>query len=314
MADDPMSKPARPSSGEEARPVGLTARWIAAARAHESARPDRLFDDPFADALAGSSELAVATGGALRSGMSVVDDLIVQASRAFGAPLLAIRTRFFDELLLHAVRAGRVRQVVLLAAGLDARAYRLPWPLGTQLYELDQPAVLAAKAATLAQLGAEPVCQRHTLGVDLAQEGWAESLCGAGYDPQAPSAWLAEGLLMYLHDPAVQQLLLAAARLAGPGSWLGADLFNTVVLTAPLLRPLLDLMVAQGAPWHFASDDPEGLFSKVGWAAAVTEAREAGARYGRWPFLVSPRRLRSVPRYFLVAAQRLATASSVAGH
>jgi methyltransferase (TIGR00027 family) len=164
--------------------------------------------------------------------------------------------------------------------------------------------VLAAKAATLAQLGAEPACHRHTLGVDLAEAGWAESLCAAGYDPQAPSAWLAEGLLMYLDAPAVRQLLPTAARLAAPGSWLGADLFNTVVLTAPLLRPLIGLMAAQGAPWHFASDDPEALFAKAGWTAAVTEAREAGARYGRWPFLVSPRRLRSTPRYFLIAAQR----------
>jgi methyltransferase (TIGR00027 family) len=301
------------SPDEAPRAVALTARWIAAARAHESARPDRLFDDPFAAALAGSSALGVTARGALRPGTSVVDDLIVQASRAFGAPLLAIRTRFFDELLLHAVRAGRVRQVVLLAAGLDARAYRLPWPLGTHLYELDQPAVLAAKAQTLAELRAEPACQRHTLGVDLAHAEWGKSLCEAGYDPQAPSAWLAEGLLMYLDGPAVQQLLRTTARLAAPGSWLGGDLFNRVVLTAPLLRPLLDLMAAQGAPWHFASDDPTALFAEAGWRAAVTEAREAGARYGRWPFLVSPRRLRSTPRYFLVAAERAPEANARVG-
>jgi methyltransferase (TIGR00027 family) len=313
MADSRASQPSDPKPGGEARPVALTARWIAAARAHESARPNRLFDDPFAAALAGISELGVTRGGALRAGVSVVDELIVQASRAFGAPLLAIRTRFFDEVLLHAVRAGRVRQVVLLAAGLDARAYRLPWPLGTHLYELDQPAVLAAKAATLAALGAEPACHRHTLGVDLAEPGWAENLCAAGYDPRAPSAWLAEGLLMYLDAPAVRHLLLTTAQLAAPGSWLGADLFNTVVLTAPLLGPLVDLMAAQGAPWHFASDDPAGLLAEAGWTAAVTEAREAGARYGRWPFLVSPRRLGNTPRYFLVAAERVPAASPPAG-
>lgn len=293
-----------PPAGGEVRPVALTARWIAAARAHESARPDRLFDDPFAETLAASGAPGLAGGRALRSGVSLVDDFIVQASRAFGAPLLAIRTRFFDELLLHAVRAGRVRQVVLLAAGLDARAYRLPWPLGTRLYELDQPAVLAAKADTLARVGAEPVCQRHTLGVDLADPGWADRLCAAGYDTRAPSAWLAEGLLMYLDAAAVRQLLLTTARLAAPGSWLGADLFDTVVLNAPLLRPLVNLMTAQGAPWRFGSDDPGALFADAGWSATVTEAREAGARYGRWPFLVSPRRLRGAPRYFLVAAER----------
>jgi methyltransferase (TIGR00027 family) len=310
MADNRESPPARSSPAEPARPVAATARWIAAARAHESARRDRLFDDPFAEVLAGSGELGATTGGALRAGVSVVDELIVQASRAFGAPMLAIRTRFFDELLLHAVRAGRVRQVVLLAAGLDARAFRLPWPLGTRLYELDQPAVLAAKAATLARIEAEPVCQRHTLGVDLAETGWAERLCAAGYDPEAPSAWLAEGLLMYLDVRAVGQLLQTVAQLAAPGSWLGADTFNTVVLSAPLLRPLVDLMSAQGAPWRFATDDPAAVLGKAGWIAEVTEVREAGARYGRWPFLVSPRRLRGTPRYFLLAAQRAPAASS----
>jgi methyltransferase (TIGR00027 family) len=310
MAEDRGSPAVAPSPGGEARPVALTARWIAAARAHESARPNRLFDDPYAAALAGSATLGAATGGVLRAGAVAVDDLIVQASRAFGAPLLAVRTRFFDELLLHAVRVERVRQVVLLAAGLDARAFRLPWPLGTRLYELDQPALLAGKAATLAQLGAEPACLRLTLGVDLAESAWPESLCAAGYDPRARSVWLTEGLLMYLGVPAVERLLRTAAGLAAPGSWLGADLFNTVVLTAPLLRPLVDLMAAQGAPWHFASDDPEAIFAAAGWAATVTDVREAGARYGRWPFLVSPRRLGGMPRYFLVAAQRAPAAGS----
>lgn len=310
MADERAAQPAasNPGGEGEARPVALTARWIAAARAHESARPNRLFDDPYAAALTEIGTLGGATGGALRAGAAIIDDLIVQTSRAFGAPLLAIRTRFFDELLLHAVRAGRVRQVVLLAAGLDARAFRLPWPLGTRLFELDQPAVLAAKEATLAAIGAEPACRRQTLGTDLAGAGWAEQLQVAGYDPRTPSAWLAEGLLMYLDAPAVQRLLLTTARLAAPGSWLGADLFNTVVLTAPLLRPLIQMMAAQGAPWHFASDDPAALFADAGWTAAVTEVREAGARYGRWPFLVSPRLLRGTPHYFLVAAQRSPTA------
>ncbi|HLZ73175.1 MAG TPA: SAM-dependent methyltransferase [Dehalococcoidia bacterium] len=297
-------RPTAHSGGEgETRPVALTARWIAAARANESARANRLFDDPFAEALAGIGQVG-GTAGALRAGASAIDDLIVQTSRVFGAPFLAIRTRFFDELLLHAARAGRVRQVVLLAAGLDARAYRLPWPLGTRLWELDQPAVLAAKDAALAAEGAEPSCERHALPVDLAVPGWQEALTAAGFDPAAPSAWLVEGLLMYLDEAAVRALLAATAALAAPGSWLGADLFNSVVLSSPLLRPLVGLVAAQGAPWRFASDEPESLFAAAGWQASVTEARQAGASYGRWPFLIEPRRLRRVPRYFLIAAQR----------
>jgi methyltransferase (TIGR00027 family) len=313
MADERAAEPPASDQGDQgqARPVALTARWIAAARANESARANRLFDDPYAAALAESGALGGATGGVLRAGAAVIDDLIVQTSRLFGAPLLAIRTRFFDELLLHAVREGGVRQVVLLAAGLDARAYRLPWPLGTRLFELDQPAVLTAKAATLDALRAEPACERRALGVDLAGEGWAEQLRTAGFDPRTPSAWLVEGLLMYLDAPSVQRLLRTTARLAAPGSWLGADLFNTVVLTAPLLVPFVQMMAAQGAPWRFASDDPAALFAEAGWTAEVTEVREAGVRYGRWPFLVSPRLLRGTPRYFLLTAQRAASASDV---
>ncbi len=305
MAEHPGHPSENPGGEPETRPVALTARWIAAARANESARPDRLFDDPFAEALAGIGQVG-GTRGALRAGASAIDDLIVQTSRAFGAPFLAIRTRFFDELLLHAVRDGKVRQVVLLAAGLDARAYRLPWPLGTRLWELDQPAVLAAKDAALAAEGAEPSCERRTVPVDLAEPDWPRALAAAGFDPAAPSAWLVEGLLMYLDEAAVRSLLAATAALAAPGSWLGADLFNTVVLASPLLRPLLALVAAQGAPWRFASDDPAALFAAAGWQAGVTEAREAGASYGRWPFLIEPRRLRRVPRYYLVAAQRAA--------
>jgi methyltransferase (TIGR00027 family) len=293
-----------PTRGGEGRPVALTARWVAAARAHENARPDRLFDDPFAAALAESTELEVGARRALGPWASLVDDLIVQGSRVFGAPPVAIRTRFFDDLLLHAAAVGRVRQVVLMGAGLDARAYRLSWPLNTQLYEVDQPAVLAAKAATLGRLRAEPACQRHALGLDLAEADWAESLCAAGFAERAPSAWLAEGLLMYLEPAAVQHLLRSTARLAAPGSWLGADVFNTGIFTAPLLRPLLDLMAAQGAPWQFATHDPAALFADAGWVADVTEVREAGARYGRWPPLVGPPRLGGTPQYFLVAAQR----------
>jgi methyltransferase (TIGR00027 family) len=299
MTEPAASESHASAADDEARPVGMTARWIAAARAHETARFHPLFDDPFAAALAADTELGV--GGAWSAGASTVDDLIVATTRIFGAPILAIRTRFFDDLLLRAVHVGGVRQVVLLAAGLDARAYRLQWPLGTRLYELDQPAVLAAKARTMERLGAEPSCQRREVPVDLAIPGWEERLCAAGYDVHAPSAWLAEGLLMYLHRSAVETLLATTARLAAPTSWLGADLFNTAVLTAPLLRLLVALMSAQGAPWHFGSDDPVGLFRDAGWIGIATDVEDVAARYGRWP-LLRPFRLPGTPRYYLVEA------------
>ena len=297
-APDPFTEAAAP-------PVTLTSRWIAAARANESARPDRLFDDPFAAALAGAAGLrAFGASTPYLAGPYFLDALTVGTIHTFGVPYLAIRTRFFDELLLRPVLTEGVRQVVILAAGMDARAFRLPWPSGTRLYELDRPEVLAAKEAVLAREGAQAACLRHTLGVDLADPSWVRALCDAGYDAQAPSVWLIEGLLMYLDAAAVRALLRAVAELAVPGSRLGADLFNTAVLTAPLLRPMVDLLAALGAPWRFGTDVPEALFAATGWKATATQPGEAGADYGRWPLPVPPRELAGVPRVFLVAAQR----------
>lgn len=288
--------------------VALTSRWIAAARAQESARPDRLFNDPFAEALARAEGLESAGPRAVRppflANPAVRDALIVQGIRAFGAPYLAIRTRLFDDLLLEAARTGGVGQIVILAAGMDTRAFRLPWPAGTRLYELDRPAVLEAKEAVLRAAGAQPAGERHTLGADLADPAWVPALTAAGYDAQAPSAWLIEGLLMYLEAPAVGALLRMAADLATPGSWLGADLPGAAFLTSPLLRPWRATFVAQDAPWHFGTDTPEALFAAAGWEATVRQPGEPGANYRRWPWPVVPRSVAGSPRFFLVTARR----------
>src|SRR5438067_3344399 len=173
-----------------------TACMVAAARAREDERPDRLFADPLAATLAG------APGFAYLDRLSNVP-----------IPYLAIRTRFFDDFLLTAVRGGDVRQVVLVAAGMDARAFRLPWPPGLALYELDRPEVLALKDAVLADSGARATCRRHALAVDLTRT-WAEALCAAAYRPHEPSVWLAEGLLYYLDRAIVHALLDRIAALA----------------------------------------------------------------------------------------------------
>lgn len=162
-----------------------TGLLVAAIRADESRRPDHLFTDPFADRLAGETGRrllaeAVAEAGDRPTRQSVV------------------RTRFWDEALLRATRS--VRQVVILAAGMDARAFRLPWPDGATVYELDQPEVIAAKAAALA--GEQPLCTRVAVGVDLTGD-WAEALRANGFDGGQPTVWLAEGLLQYLDEAAV---------------------------------------------------------------------------------------------------------------
>lgn len=285
--------------------VTWTSRWIAAARAQESARPDRLFDDPFADALANAEGLDVDERNRHQPTATLFDALILQSIRAFGVPYLAIRTRFFDDLLLSAVDTPAVRQVVILAAGMDARAFRLPWPTGTRLYELDRPEVLAAKAEVLAGAGARPRCERQTLGVDLADPSWSDALRGAGYDAQAPSAWLIEGLLMYLEESSVRTLLGTVAGLGAPGSRLGADVISRTFLTAPLVQPFLAMLAAQGATWRFGTDAPEQVFGACGWKATAMQPGEGETDYGRWPpQLIPPRELQGVPRYFLVRAQR----------
>jgi len=126
------------------------------------------------------------------------------------------RTRYFDEYFRRAAAAG-VRQVVILAAGLDSRAYRLDWPAATTIFELDRPQVLDFKREVLADRGAQPRALRREIAVDL-REDWPAALRDSGFDPAMPSAWIAEGLLIYLPAAAQEQLFTGIDGLAGHGS------------------------------------------------------------------------------------------------
>jgi methyltransferase (TIGR00027 family) len=134
---------------------------------------------------------------------------------------MATRTAFFDEFFLGAADSG-VRQVVILASGLDARSWRLPWPQGTVVYELDQPKVLDFKTATLRDHGAQPTAELVTIAVDLRQD-WPKALRDAGFDPSQPSAWSAEGLVRYLPSQAQDLLFERMHSLSAPGSWLASN-------------------------------------------------------------------------------------------
>jgi len=134
---------------------------------------------------------------------------------------MACRTRFYDQFFLAATRGG-VGQAVILASGLDARAYRLPWPAGTVVYEVDMPDVIEFKILTLGELGAEPTAERRTVAVDL-RDDWATALRSAGFDPQAATAWSAEGLLVYLPDAAQDALFDNITALSAPGSRLAFE-------------------------------------------------------------------------------------------
>jgi methyltransferase (TIGR00027 family) len=266
---------------------------MAAARARESERADRLFDDPLAAALAGPE------------GVAWLERM--EAAARSESPRLypVIRTRFFDDFLLNACRRLGVRQVVLAAAGLDVRAFRLNWPPQVCLYEMDLPEVLDAKEEVIEAAGAKASCERRTVKVDLSQETWPEALLGAGYQPKRPSVWLIEGLLFYLTRAAVHGLLEKVGALTTTGSLLGLDVMNKGLFFSPVAWPMQATLARRGAPGRFGTNDPETLMARHGWEADVTQPGEGGANYGRWPRPMVPRDVPGLPRSFLVKARRL---------
>ena len=220
---DPIPSVRTPGdSWEITESVGATALGVAAARAAETAQPDPLIRDPFAYLLvcaAGPGWAELAGGSSLWYGDDEHGQTIDQMSRSYQA----VRTHFFDEFFGVASRAG-IRQVVILAAGLDSRAYRLYWPSGTAVFEIDQPNVLAYKAATLDAHGAVPNATRHAVAVDL-RANWPAALVDAGFQPRQPTAWLAEGLLPYLPADAQDRLFEMVTALSAPGSRIAVEAF-----------------------------------------------------------------------------------------
>jgi methyltransferase (TIGR00027 family) len=194
--------------------------------------------------------------------------------------------------------------VVLLAAGLDTRAFRLSWPAGTRLFELDQSQVLDEKARILADAGAAPSCGRIPVGVDLAQASWPERLRSAGFVPQQPGVWLLEGFLFYLEENSVLQLLGHVSALAAPGSWMGFDVMNHAMLTSPWRREWQEQMRRLGVPQRSAMDEPEAALGPLGWRVTVVQPGEDGANFGRWSYPVTPRSQPNVPRSFFITAER----------
>ncbi|MEV4314670.1 SAM-dependent methyltransferase [Actinocrispum sp. NPDC049592] len=231
--------------------LGMTALGMAAVRAMESKRADRLFDDPqaqlFLDAMPGA-----------------FDQYFTSDTKSLGAMFAAhgaIRTRFFDDFLLGA----GCRQVVLLAAGLDTRAFRLDWPAGVHLFELDVPDVLAFKEPVLAHH--EPRCVRITVPADLRTD-WPTRLIAAGFSPTTPTAWLAEGLLIYLAATEATNLLQAITEKLSPGCKLAfehsqADQLRTRASAMPSMHDFTEM-------WKSDSDqDFVAWLVGHGWAPEI---------------------------------------------
>ena len=207
-----------------ANSVGATATMVAAARAAATRSSQPVITDEYAEPLVRAVGLDVFTK--LASGELDSDDI----EKGVGFPRMvdtfAARARFYDDYFAAAGTAG-LRQVVIVASGLDARSYRLPWPAGTTVYEIDQPEVIAFKAATLSEIGAAPTAELRTIGIDL-REDWPAALQEAGFDPAQATAWLAEGVLIgFLPPEAEVRLLDAITPLSSEGSRFAAD-FGTV--------------------------------------------------------------------------------------
>jgi methyltransferase (TIGR00027 family) len=277
--------------------VADTARWTAAARARERRRPDRLFDDPFAELLAGPD------------GAALLRHFHTARAADTGNPFLAIRTRWFDDFLRSCVTAGT--QVVGLGAGLDARAFRLDWPPEVVLFELDQPDLLAYKEARLAGAEPNPNCTRRVVPVDLSGE-WSDRLVAAGFDPTRATVWFGEGLLFYLPGPLAARVVAQAAELSAPGSHLAVDLIGTGIFRLRYMRAFLDRLAEAGSPWQFGVDTPIEFLNECGWSeVTLTEPGQSGANFGRWPAPVpstalgpAPMVPTNLPRSYLVRATR----------
>ncbi|WP_157245601.1 SAM-dependent methyltransferase [Nonomuraea typhae] len=266
--------------------VEKTALGVAVVRARESRREDRLFDDPYARAFVDAAP------GVFPAEPASARDLAAFGPLAHLGELFylhgVIRTRFFDDHLLSATAAG-CRQVVLLAAGLDARAFRLPWPDGVRMFELDLPEVLTFKDTVLTGCAAVPRCERAVVPADL-REDWASELAAAGFDRGTPTAWLAEGLLLYLTAEESARLLTGVGELSAPGSELAFE------LSAPAGRLPFEQggsgMLAQA--WEMPAmrqyaelwkgglgEDAPGWLSRYGWRPQTHDWATAAASYGR---------------------------------
>jgi len=254
--------------------VGLTALAVAAGRAIETRRPDPLVHDPYAGPLV----------EAARSGLPAeMGDLDAEMQRHFEeSSYMGVRSRFFDEFFTSATADG-IRQVVILASGLDTRPQRLDWPAGTAIFEIDQPLVLQFKEQVLGQQGATTTGEHHPIQVDL-RDDWPNALLEAGFDRTKPTAWLAEGLLPYLPAAAEAQLLRTIHEFSAPGSQMSLECTRdraqiTTGRTGQLTR---DAGMDLSRLFNFEPrPEPDEEMTGRGWKVRRDRSDVAAESYGR---------------------------------
>lgn len=271
-------------SWDLASSVGATATAVAASRAMASQGPNAPLDDRFAEPLVRA--VGIDTFVKLIDGELAAEDNPLLNRRAMNEQI-TVRTRYFDDFFTAATsgEAG-IRQVVILASGLDARAYRLVWPTGTTVFEIDQPDVIEFKTRTLADLGATPSARRRTVATDL-REDWPAALRAAGFDPNAPTAWSAEGLLVYLPPAAQDKLFDDITTLSAPGSRIATEHMDMAGLPTDWAERLTERSRRVGSDLNLAElfysgerNSASDYLSANGWQVDVCRTADAFAAQG----------------------------------
>lgn len=256
--------------------VGATATSVAAQRALATKQRDPLIVDPYADALVNAVGLEHCIR--IADGDLPFDDPMLDRQRM--CEQIAVRTRYFDEFFTTAASAG-IRQAVILAAGLDTRAYRLPWPSDAVVFEVDQPEVIEFKSTVLASLGAAPSAERRTVAVDL-RDDWVGALRDKGFDASAPTAWIAEGLLIYLPPDAQDRLFDNITALSAPGSRLATEHMDVAALSGEWAAKLDERSRRMGSPitltdlfYSGERNSARDYLTANGWRVEVLGTRDA---------------------------------------
>ena len=262
--------------------VGSTATMVAAQRV--LSHREGLIDDPYAEPLVRAVGLEFFVRAL--DGEISLDTIDPPFNTRRAAEGMTVRTRHFDRMFTDAAAAG-IRQAVILASGLDARAYRLPWPDGTTVFELDQPDVMAFKSNSLAALGAEPTADRRAVAIDL-REDWPAALLANGFDSTEPTAWSAEGLLIYLPPEAQDLLFDRIDELSAPGSRLATEHIPDVSMFADeRSREIAERLQAYGQDidmgeliYHGERNDVVDYLTDRGWDVTTQTMPDAYAANG----------------------------------
>ena len=277
-------------SWDLASSVGVTATMVAAGRAMATRDPRRLINDPYAEPLVRAVGIEFFVGmldGSIDTSQFGDTEPDRVAAMIAG---MAMRTKFFDDYFISRCATGGIRQAVILASGLDSRAYRLPWHSDSVVYEIDQPAVIDFKTGVLEDLGVQPIAQRRSVGIDL-REDWPTALKAAGFDPTIPTAWLAEGLLIYLPPDAQDRLFDTITTLSAPGSTVATEYAPGIIdFDATKAREMAATMHARGLDINmpdliYAGPRSSAMdyLGATGWQVTATPGNELFVRSGLEP-------------------------------